>query len=228
MNNLSNRLKEIASFIPDNVKMVDIGCDHALLDIYLYKNRKNIKIIASDINENALEQAKKNIKKYKLDKFIETRLSNGLDNINSDEIDTIVISGMGSHTIVGILRMNQKKLINVDNIIIQSNNHIDFLRERILELNYYIDSEKLVKDNNIIYTIISFKKGNIKYNKKEIYFGPYLLKEDSNLFKEKNKQDLEKLEYLYKIIPKSHILHRIKIKNKINMYKKINNTKKEG
>ncbi len=223
MNNLSNRLKEIASFIPDNIKMVDIGCDHALLDIYLYRNRKNIKIIASDINENALEQAKKNIKKYKLDKFIETRLSNGLDNINSNEIDTIVISGMGSHTIVGILRMNQKKLINVDNIIIQSNNHIDFLRERILELNYYIDSEKLVKDNNIIYTIISFKKGKEKYNKKEIYFGPYLLKENSNLFKEKNKQDLEKLEYLYKIIPKSHILHRIKIKNKINMYKKLNN-----
>lgn len=221
MNNLSNRLKEIASFIPDNVKIVDIGCDHALLDIYLYKNRKNIKIIASDINENALEQAKKNIKKYKLDKSIETRLSNGLDNINSDEIDTIVISGMGSHTIVGILRMNQKKLINVDNIIIQSNNHIDFLRERILELNYYIDSEKLVKDNNIIYTIISFKKGKKRYNKKEIYFGPYLLKENNNLFKEKNKQDLEKLEYLYKIIPKSHILHRIKIKNKINMYKKI-------
>ena len=119
--------------------------------------------------------------------------------------------------------MNQKKLINVDNIIIQSNNHIDFLRERILELNYYIDSEKLVKDNNIIYTIISFKKGKEKYNKKEIYFGPYLLKENSNLFKEKNKQDLEKLEYLYKIIPKSHILHRIKIKNKINMYKKLNN-----
>ena len=221
MNNLSNRLKEIASFIPDNVKMVDIGCDHALLDIYLYKNRKNIKIIASDINENALEQAKKNIKKYKLDKFIETRLSNGLDNINSDEIDTIILSGMGSHTIVGILRMNQKKLINVDNIIIQSNNHIDFLRERILELNYYIDSEKLVKDNNIIYTIISFKKGKEKYNKKEIFFGPYLLKENSILFKEKNKQDLEKLEYLYKIIPKGHILHRIKIRNKINMYKKL-------
>lgn len=221
MNNLSNRLKEIASFIPDNVKMVDIGCDHALLDIYLYKNRKNIKIIASDINENALEQAKKNIKKYKLDKFIETRLSNGLDNINSNEIDTIVISGMGSHTIVGILRMNQKKLINVDNIIIQSNNHIDFLRERIIELNYYIDSEKLVKDNNIIYTIISFKKGKKRYNKKEIFFGPYLLKENSILFKEKNKQDLEKLEYLYKIIPRSHILHRIKIRNKINMYKKL-------
>jgi len=221
MNNLSKRLKEISNYIPDNIKMVDIGCDHALLDIYLYKNRKNIKIIASDVNENALNQAKENIKKYKLEKCIETRLSNGLDNINKDEIDTIVISGMGAHTIVGILHMNLNKLSNVDNIIVQSNNHIDFLRKKITELNYYIDSEKLVKDNNIIYTIISFKKGNKRYNKKELYFGPYLLKENSNLFKEKNKQDLEKLIYLENVIPKNHHLHRLKIKNKIRLYRNI-------
>lgn len=221
MNNLSLRLKEIANYIPDNIKMVDIGCDHALLDIYLYKNRKNIKIIASDVNENSLEQAKTNIKKYKLDNVIETRISNGLDNISKDEIDTIVISGMGAHTIVGILHMNLNKLINVENIIIQSNNHIDFLRKKITELNYYIDSEKLVKDNNIIYTIISFKKGKKRYNKKELYFGPYLLKENSNLFKEKNKQDLEKLIYLESIIPKNHYLHLLEVKKKIKLYKKI-------
>lgn len=221
MNNLSLRLKEIANYIPDNIKMVDIGCDHALLDIYLYKNRKNISIIASDVNENALNQAKENIKKYKLDKFIETRISNGLENINKNEIDTIVISGMGAHTIVGILHMNLDKLTNVENIIVQSNNHIDFLRKRITELNYYIDSEKLVKDNNIIYTIISFKKGKKKYNKKELYFGPYLLKENGDLFKEKNKQDLEKLIYLESVIPKNHYLHRLKIKNKIKLYEKI-------
>lgn len=221
MNNLSERLKEISNYIPDNVKMVDIGCDHALLDIYLYKNRKNISIIAADVNENALNQAKTNIKKYNLENKIETRLSNGLDNILADEIDTIVISGMGAHTIVGILHMNLKKLVNVKNIIVQSNNHIDFLRKKITELNYYIDSEKLVKDNGIIYTIIYFKKGKKRYNKKELYFGPYLLKENSDLFKEKNKKDLEKLKELENIIPKNHYLHRLKIKNKIKLYKKI-------
>lgn len=221
MNNLSKRLKEIANYIPNNIKMVDIGCDHALLDIYLYKNRENIKIIASDVNENALNQAKTNIKKYNLENIIETRLSNGLDNISKDEIDTIVISGMGSHTIVGILHTNLKKLDNVKNIIVQSNNHIDFLRKKITELNYYIDSEKLVKDNGIIYTIISFKKGKKRYNKKELYFGPYLLKENSDLFKEKNKNDLKKLIELEKIIPKNHHLHRLKIKNKIRLYKNI-------
>ena len=221
MNNLSKRLKEISNYIPDNIKMVDVGCDHALLDIYLYKNRKNVKIIASDVNENALEQAKKNIKKYSLEKVIETRISNGLDNIDKDEIDTIVISGMGAHTIVGILRMNFKKLVNVDNIIVQSNNHIDFLRKKIIELNYYIDGEKLVKDNGIIYTIICFKKGKKRYNKKQLYFGPYLLKENSDLFKEKNKDDLDKLIYLESIIPKNHYLYRLKIKNKIKLYKTI-------
>ena len=200
MNNLSIRLKEISTFIPDNISLVDIGCDHALLDIYLYKNRKNIKIIATDINENALEQAKKNIKKYKLEDYIETRISNGLNNIDKDEIDTIVISGMGAHTIVGILYSNMNKLSNVSNIIVQSNNHIEFLRKKITLIGYYIDNEKLVKDNDIIYTIISFKKGKKRYNRKELYFGPYLLKENSSLFKEKNKKDLEKLLFLESII----------------------------
>lgn len=221
MNNLSIRLKEISTFIPDNISLVDIGCDHALLDIYLYKNRKNIKIIATDINENALEQAKKNIKKYKLEDYIETRISNGLNNIDKDEIDTIVISGMGAHTIVGILYSNMNKLSNVSNIIVQSNNHIEFLRKKITLIGYYIDNEKLVKDNDIIYTIISFKKGKKRYKRKELYFGPYLLKENSSLFKEKNKKDLEKLLFLESIIPKNHYLHRFKTKRKIKLYKNL-------
>lgn len=219
MNNLSLRLKEIASFVPDNVRMVDIGCDHALLDIYLYKNRKNIRIIASDINENALSQAKDNLKRYKLDKVIETRLSNGLDKIGNDEVDTIVISGMGAHTIVGIFHLNLKKLSNVENIIVQSNNHINFLRKKVVELGFYIEKEKLVKDKNIIYTIIHFKKGKKRYNKKQIYFGPYLLEENSKLFQEKTKKDLEKLVYLESIIPKNHYLHRLRIKKEIKLYK---------
>ena len=221
MNNLSIRLKEISTFIPDNISLVDIGCDHALLDIYLYKNRKNIKIIAADINKNALEQAKKNIKKYKLEDYIETRISNGLNNIDKDEIDTIVISGMGAHTIVGILYSNMNKLSNVSNIIVQSNNHIEFLRKKITLIGYYIDNEKLVKDNDIIYTIISFKKGKKRYNRKELYFGPYLLKENSSLFKEKNKKDFEKLLFLESIIPKNHYLHRFKTKRKIKLYKNL-------
>ena len=103
---LSKRLSCIADYVDDNYSIVDIGCDHALLDIYLVQTRKNIKIIASDINQNALNNAILNIKKYKLENNITTVLSNGLDNIDMLGINTIVISGMGSHTIVGILYNN--------------------------------------------------------------------------------------------------------------------------
>lgn len=218
---LSLRLKSLAEFINDNSNMVDIGCDHGLLDIYLIQTKKNIKIIASDVNKNALNNAKSNIKKYKLENKITTVLSNGLDNIDTSNIDTIVIAGMGSHTIAGILYNNLKKIKNVNRLIIQSNNDLDFLRYKVTKIGYYIECEKLVKDAGIIYTIIEFKKGYRLYNKKQLYFGPYLLKENSKLFKEKSTLELKKLEQFYPMIPKSHFHHRYKTYWRIKILKKI-------
>ena len=62
---ISKRLASIASYVEDDASLIDIGCDHGLLDIYLYQTKKNIKIIASDVNQNALNNAIKNIKKYR-------------------------------------------------------------------------------------------------------------------------------------------------------------------
>ncbi len=221
MNKLSKRLITIANYIEDNTNMVDIGCDHGLLDIYLYQNRNNIKIIASDINSKAAGNAIKNIKKCKLDEFIEVVVSDGLDNIDTSNLDTIVISGMGAHTIVGILYSNLRKLKTIKNVVAQSNNDIDFLRERITKIGYYIENETLVKESGIIYTVIKFKKGKRFYTKRELYFGPCLMKENSDLFKEKNEIELNKLKKFYPLIPKSHFHHRLKTWFKIRMYNRV-------
>lgn len=218
---LSSRLKSLAEFIDDNCNMVDIGCDHGLLDIYLFHNKKNINIIASDVNENALNNAKNNIKKYNLNDKIETVLSNGLDNIDTKNIDTMVIAGMGAHTAVGILYNNLKKLKNINKLIIQSNNDLDFLRYKVIKIGYYISREKLIKDAGIIYTIIEFKKGYRLYNKKQLYFGPFLLKENSDLFREKCELELKKMEQFYPMIPKEKFCYRYKIYWKIKVLKKI-------
>ena len=218
---LSPRLQKITYYIDDNSKMVDIGCDHALLDIYLMQTKMNMTIIASDINKNALANAKKNIKKYKLEEKIITQLSNGLEKIDTSDLDTIVISGMGSHTIMGILYNNLKKLQNIKTLILQSNNDLDFLRDKVTKIGYYIQEETLVKDSGIIYTIIKLKKGTKWYSRKQLYFGPILLKEKSPLFLEKCKKDLEKLEKFYPAIPKNNIHHRIITHWKIKNLKKI-------
>ena len=219
---ISKRLEAISSLVPINSNIIDIGCDHALLDIYLYQKKISNKIIASDINSNALNNAKENIEKNKLSKYIETRLGNGLDTLSKeDNIDTIIISGMGAHTIVGILKNNKYKLENIKTIIIQSNTKLEFLRKEVTKINYLIENEIMVEDNKKIYTIIKLVKGKKKYTKKELYFGPILLQRKDNLFIENAKKELQKLNIYLKLLPKNRLLDRYKLKKEIRLYKNI-------
>lgn len=222
MINLSSRLKLISEFVPLNSKVMDIGCDHGLLDIYLYQNKIVKKIIASDINFSALNNAIENIKANKLEKEIETRLSDGLKNIHpEDEIDTLVIAGMGSNTIVNMLKKDIKKLDKIKTIIIQSNTKLEFLRSEIVKLNYYIADEAIVEDNKKIYIVIKFIKGRRKYTKKELYFGPILLSTKSLVFQKYTKDNLKKLQCILSSVPKNKILLRYKIKKEIHLYQDI-------
>ena len=217
MNKLSVRLKAVANYVDDNSKVIDIGCDHGFLSIFLAKKYDNIKIIASDINENALNNAISNINKMHLQNKIETRLGNGLDVVTADEIDTIIISGMGSNTIVGMLKYARNKLTYVKDIIVQSNTDLYFLRKNITSLSYYIEDEILVEDKNIIYTVIKFNKGKRRYNYKELYLGPVLTTKNDDLFKKKCNKELTTLKLILKNINSGHYLYRLKIKRNIKI-----------
>ena len=217
MNKLSKRLEVVANFIEDNTKVIDIGCDHGLLSIYLAQKYKNINIIASDVNKNALSSAVKNIKQANLEDKIETRLGSGIEIVSPEEIDTIVIAGMGSNTIVGMLKYSKEKLVDVNNIIVQSNTDQYFLRKNITKIGYLIEDEVLVEDKNIIYTVIKFTKGKKRYSYKELYLGPILLQKQDKLFKEKNKKELKTMKMINKNITKGHYLYRLKIKRNIKI-----------
>lgn len=221
MNKLSKRLQVVADYIEDNSKIIDVGCDHGLLSIYLANKYNNVKIIASDVNKNALGSAINNIEKSNLCDRIETRLGSGLDVVSSDEINAVIIAGMGSNTIVQILKYSRDKLVNVNNIIIQSNTDLYFLRKNITSIGYYIEDELLVEDKAIIYTVIKFSKGRKHYSYKELYLGPILLKKKGKLFKEKCKKEYMSLEMILKNIGKGHFLYKFRIKRNISILKNI-------
>lgn len=198
--NLSKRLQAVATLVDIKSRVIDVGCDHAYLDIYLTLNNEN-KCIATDINKNALEMAKKNIKKYDLTHKIKTKLTNGLTDIDVKENDNIVISGMGTHTILEILKTN-----NLSNtLIISSNNNIDILRREVINLGYYIDSEIFLIDKGKPYIIIKFIKGIKKYNKIDILLGPIL---KNNI--EYKKYIIKKYKNILNNISKKKILLRLK------------------
>lgn len=220
---LSERLQKVSDFVLDDKisrSIIDVGCDHALLDIYLLQSKKVKKVVASDITPGALNQAKSNVKKYDV-KEIDLRLGDGLNTINdSDKVDTVVLSGLGNIKINNILNENKKLLNNINTIIIQSNTMPDMIRSEVIKLGYKIDDERLVLENNIIYEIIKFTKGFKKYSKKEIYYGPILLKNKSELFCKKINKEIEKQENILNRLPKNKRLEKLKIKRFIRKLKK--------
>ena len=110
MININNRLKCVSSFVDSTASgIIDVGCDHALLDIYLLQKFPNLRVIASDINDGPLETAKKNILRFHLNEKIELVKADGIECIK-DYVDTVIISGMGTETIIGILSKDKSKI----------------------------------------------------------------------------------------------------------------------
>ena len=168
-----NRIEAIYSFISEKDKVVDVGCDQAKLALLLAK--RNQPSIASDVSENVIKKAKNDIK----NDLIDLRVSDGLENIKEGEANTLVLAGMGTHTILDVLS-NTKLRFN--KIITISNNYHDILRTKMNELNYIVDSEQIIKENNKYYNLILFVPGNKKYSDYEINFG--LNHKDKELYNE--------------------------------------------
>ncbi len=200
---MNKRLTKIAEYINKEDSVIDIGCDHGYLDIYLYKNKLCKNIIASDISKNALEYAINNCKKENID--IKFYLSDGLKDIY-DYYDTIVISGMGTHTIIDILSF--KELPN--KIILSSNNDYYLLRKFMYKLGYSIKKEDVVYENNKYYIIMCFIKNKTHIKKKDLYLGfhnnidyyTYLINKNILLLNKVPLKKKIKLKYLNKLMYK--------------------------
>ena len=180
--NLSKRLLTISELVNDQGSIMDIGCDHALLDIYLAKTKPKLSIIASDNKLGPMSKAKENVIRERVN--IEVKLCDGLDGIGTGT-DTVIISGMGGKNIVDIFKRGKNKIGNVNTIILSPHSDFFSVRKYINRLGFYIDKEQLLKEKNKTYLIVRFKRGKVKYTKEELFFGPVLLKEKSETFVKK-------------------------------------------
>ena len=210
---INNRLKTIGDLVPLSSYPLDIGCDHALLSIYLVKEKGIKKAVASDNKSGPLKKAKENVNFYKVKDKVELIEAEGL-NSYKEGIDTITISGMGGLNINRILENNKSYLKNINTIILSPNNYSIAVKRKLIKLGYYISDEKLVKENNIIYQILVFMKGRKYYSYKKLYLGPVLMTKKDELTKEYYKRELETKRSLLEALPKS-------------FYSKIRLTKKE-
>lgn len=178
---ISKRLSSLVKYIMPEDAIMDVGCDHALLDIYLVQAGLQSKIYVGDVNPNALRNGRENIEKYELSNNIIPVLSYGIEKINEFSIDTVVISGMGSKNIVEIL--SSPNLDRVYKLVLQSNNNHYELRDFLMKSNFTIIAEEIVPDGKKTYiNIVAIRTDRPPvYDESEKEFGPILTKNVENL-----------------------------------------------
>ncbi len=158
---LSQRLLKCAEMITPNSKIADIGTDHAYIPIYLALNKKINHSIAADLRAGPLERAKENIKSHNLEKIIETRISDGFENISENEVDEIIIAGLGGNIIISIL---EKAHWENKRFIIQPMKYERRLRKYMAESGYKLISENAVICSKKVYTVMEVVFTGEKYD----------------------------------------------------------------
>lgn len=185
------RIKKISSYIEDNEKVIDVGCDQALLSKLLAK--RHIYSIASDVVDSIIERASENLT-LEEKKYIDFRVGSGVT-LNENETDyTLVTAGMGTYTILDIVK-NSK--VRFNKIITISNNHHETLRREMIKMGYFIKLEEIVKEKGKLYNMIIFDTIEREFTNVELIVGYNhqnieLLKERNNLLINKYKEILLK------------------------------------
>ena len=154
---LQPRLALLASLVSAGVSLADVGTDHGYLPVYLLQKGIIARAVASDINALPLEHARRTAAEYGITQGIDFRLCAGLDDIAPQEVDTIVIAGMGGETIIEILKnapwTRQKTLL------LQPMTKAELLRTWLTENDYAITQEHLVRDKDTLYAVLTATGG---------------------------------------------------------------------
>ncbi|WP_063507464.1 tRNA (adenine(22)-N(1))-methyltransferase, partial [Lactobacillus acetotolerans] len=182
------RLNTLAQMVEPGSRVADIGTDHAYLPIELVKNKQINYAIASDIAKGPLQNAKNDIAEARLQGKIETRLGPGLSTVNhNDDIDTVVIAGMGGKLITDILDEAWNKHFCFKTLILEPNIGEPGVRKWLMGHKYQIVTEKLIAESGHTYELIKARavKKRSHLSEKAILFGPYILKEKNSIFYQK-------------------------------------------
>jgi len=184
---LTDRLLKIASLVTKGKKIADIGTDHGYIPVYLLNKGHVDFAILADVNKGPLENARSEVRHNNLTDKVDLRLGSGIEVLNENEVDEVIIAGMGGILISELLEAKKSVAHSLDKLILQPMQAQDELRKYLLNNGYEILDEVLVKEDFRIYEIIVAKYTGKNTNvEDEIYYevGKKLIENNDTLLNE--------------------------------------------
>ena len=184
--------------------LCDIGSDHAYIPIDLVLRGIVCKVIASDIRKGPCKIALCNILENNLSDKIEVRMGNGFERIGNNECDSAVISGLGGHLMVNIFKESENITQTMNQIVIQPQNSLEYVREYLYTNGYDISDELLIYDEDKFYTVMSVKYTGIICRKDKIYYyiGQKLIENKDKYLGKYLEKEIKRLKRILKNVDK--------------------------
>lgn len=178
------RLERVAAHMPAGARLADIGSDHAYLPVALLRRGAIAMAVAGEVALTPFRAAERTVGENGLEQQISVRLANGLAAIEpEDGITAISLCGMGGETIRDILDSGKARLSGQERLILQPNGGEQPLRQWLMENDYRILCEEVLRENRFYYEIIVAERaGPVTYTAEELYFGPLQLQARTPIF----------------------------------------------
>ena len=156
---MKKRLECIAAKIPPGVGVIDVGTDHGYLPAALALRGYTGNLFASDIGEGPLLTAKRHASEAGVEDRIRFLRCDGLDLCPPDEVDCIILAGMGGDTICGILDRAEFCMDRRYLLILQPMTRAEVLRYWLVYNEFEIVEEDLAEDGGRLYAVICARFG---------------------------------------------------------------------
>lgn len=170
---LTPRLEQVAEYIPAGESVIDIGTDHAYLPLSVILSGKCPRAIAADVRPGPLEAARKHIQECQAEEKVAVRLSNGLDAFLPEELECVVMAGMGGHLIAELIARagDQGRLACCHTLVLQPQSEPDRVRRALHEAGWQIKKEAMTEDRGKFYVVMQAVPGQERYSEEEYEYG---------------------------------------------------------
>lgn len=173
---LTPRLRQAAQWVPQGVRLADIGTDHGHLPIWLMLHGRIQSAIAADLRPGPLSRARENARRFAVT-GIDFRLCDGLSAMGAEECDAVVIAGMGGENIAAILAAAPWTADGRHTLVLQPQSRPEVLRRFLMEHGYAITREALVEDRGHLYPVLEAGAGEMKLTPGQLHCGVKLLRD---------------------------------------------------
>lgn len=154
---LSRRLESLADMVSRGKRVVDVGCDHGFLSVYLVQQGISPGVLAMDVRKGPLSRAQEHIAEYGLGNYIETRLSDGLSEYRAGEAQALVCAGMGGRLMMKILSESGEKAKALEELILQPQSEIPSFRRFLRAEGYLTLDENILCEEGKFYFLFKVR-----------------------------------------------------------------------